>query len=327
MHRAQDHFARGGLAGEPGEHGSVIRFQGIQPEQDGHVAPGQARVPPQALHFRRHPFALLGPVPMDYAAHGRVPQGAPRFQALAQMRGLVPEHAVGVGDDGCGRTVIDFQLEDGHAREMLQRLSDIARIGAPESVNGLIVVPHQEQAWRRAAQQLDQFQLVPRRILEFVHQDPGVTRAQIRKHVGVPIEQADGQGHHVVEGEHARVHEVGPEPHAQSIPRAGQGRGKRRGPFIGPGIPAEGLVEPFLEHFNRRFQSRCLFYPQQPSGPHGGIEKFRVARESQSGPVRYPLVTGPYQTEGEGVEGADAGIGICAWRKGTCVGSITRFRR
>ena len=102
---------------------------------------------------------------------------------------VVVDHIVGRIQDVLGGTVILFQLDDGSIRKNLLEIQDIADVGPPEFVNGLVIVTHHAQIPVFACQKAYQLELRRVGVLILVHHDITKTLLVRFQHIRCPPEQ------------------------------------------------------------------------------------------------------------------------------------------
>ena len=190
--------------------------------QDGDVVPGAAGGMERADGIDDGDGLVLGPgadVELDGGAVGLVGPEA----LVGREPGLVADdEMVGGGQDvvDAAEVLLDGEVARGRGvwragvgmrgrpGEAGVELGEGGEAGAPEAVDGLVVVAHDHDVVgpvRRAAQELDQLDLGDVGVLELVHQDVAVLALPPSKHVGAGLEQAGDQGDLLAEVEEAAL--------------------------------------------------------------------------------------------------------------------------
>ena len=195
--------------------------------QDGDVVPGAAGGMERADGVDDGDGLVLGPgadVELDGGAVGLVgPQAL-----VGREPGLVADdETVGGVQDvvDAAEVLLDGEVARGRGvwragvgmrgrpGEAGVELGEGGEAGAPEAVDGLVVVAHHHDVVgpvRRAAQELDELDLGDVGVLELVHQDVAVLALPPSKDVGAVLEQAGDQGDLLAEVEEAALRDRRP---------------------------------------------------------------------------------------------------------------------
>ncbi len=219
---------------------------GVGPVEDGDVTPPQALVAAQADDLVGHPLGLvvlvLGPVADDLVAGALV--GPERLRLPGDVVG---DDGVGGVEDGLGRAEVLVEGDGGGVRKGLLEVEDVRDVGAPESVDRLVAVPHHHDVAVAAGQLDGQRVLHGVGVLVLVDQDVGEAVAVVLEDVGVLVEEADGVQQQVVE-----VHGVGrqhaPLVEVEDVGDAAVEDGDGGGPELGRALLAGLGLADLAEH-------------------------------------------------------------------------------
>ena len=143
---------------------------------------------------------------LGVVAHDRLAAALLGPQGLRLAHGVVGDHRVGGVEDRLGGAVVLLQHHDGGVGEGLLELQDVADVGAPPPVDGLVAVADDRDLVMDAGEQEDQLVLGPVGVLVLVHQDVAEPLLVVLEHVGAGLQQVDRDQQEVVE-----VHGVGGE--------------------------------------------------------------------------------------------------------------------
>ena len=120
---------------------------------------------------------------------------------LGPPPGVVGDDGVGGVEDRLGGAVVLLQHDDRGVGEGLLETQQVAEVGAPEAVDGLVGVAHHHDVAVLLGQGADEFPLGDVGVLELVDEDVGEAGPPLRRHVGMAAEEVDRRGQQVVEVE------------------------------------------------------------------------------------------------------------------------------
>ena len=171
---------------------------GVGAVEDGQVAPAHLLGAVQVLEPVGHVAGLVGLVVGVVAGdlHPRAPLGP---QLLGQPAGVLGDDGVGRVEDGLGAAVVLLQVHHGGVGEGGLELQDVAPVGPPEGVYGLVGVADHGHLPVLGRQQDHQVVLDPVGVLVLVHQDLGEPLPPAPEHVGMGPQQGHGVAEQVVE--------------------------------------------------------------------------------------------------------------------------------
>ena len=151
----------------------------------------------QALDACHHALGFVFfAVAIDHAHRLALAQFAE--QRLRVELGVGSDHIVGRAQNGAGRAVILFELDDLERRVIDRQPLEVVQRGAAPAVDRLVVVAHRREAPARAHQQLEQLVLRGVGVLVFVHQHMAQGRLPFVAHRGVLLQQLERQADQVV---------------------------------------------------------------------------------------------------------------------------------
>ena len=160
--------------------------------QHGEIVGSEERV---ALHGRSdfvgHPIRLVSVARGSIRQHfPSAPCGLPmRTQHLAGTMRIAGDHLVGSVQNVLSGAVVFFQEHGLDAGELALKLADVADIGAPEAIDGLVGVSHHANVAPPAAKLQDDAVLRRVRVLVFVHQDVLKLVLMPLQHIGMLAKQ------------------------------------------------------------------------------------------------------------------------------------------
>ena len=237
--RAAHDLVRDVVAPERVLEGARLRVGAVE---DRHVAPAPT-LPHPLVHELRHAQPLLLLVLARQEPEGLAPR-ARRPELLARAAPVVGDEVVGGLEDGRRGAVVLLQLEDGGAGEAHLEVEDVAQPRPAPGVDGLVVVPHDEEVAVPARELLDEGHLDAVGVLELVDQDVEEALGVRAERLGLALEELDGAQEEVVEVEGVVALEglvvIGVELRRHALDRvAGQARRLRgRDPLVLPGADA-----------------------------------------------------------------------------------------
>ncbi|GIU91467.1 MAG: hypothetical protein KatS3mg011_0373 [Acidimicrobiia bacterium] len=118
------------------------------------------------------------------------------------------DHRVGGFENGGGGTVVLLEDHDFGVGVVLLEVEDVADVGPPPPVYGLVAVTHHAQVAMSRGELLDEHVLGVVGVLVFVDQDVGETLLVVGQHVVEGAEQLDGDHQQVVEVHRRRRQET-----------------------------------------------------------------------------------------------------------------------
>ena len=179
---------------------------GVGAVEDRHVAPFVGTfvgAPVQVLDLGRQPAPLVVLV-LSVEGDERGAAALLGPQRLGLAHGVVRDDGVGGVEDRLGGAVVLLQDHHGGVREGVLELQDVADVGAPPAVDGLVAVANDRDLVMEAGEEKHQLVLGPVGVLVFVHQDVAKAALVVVEHVGAGLQQVDCHQEEVVE-----VHGVG----------------------------------------------------------------------------------------------------------------------
>ena len=186
--RAQGFFQHARLRVGSVEHGKIPRRCPL-------VQPG--------LHRRGNVLGFLA-FGFTLENHDWISGGCLGEQPLGPPFGVGRNHGIGRAQDVCRRTVVLLQLDHAGAGMVPLEVEDVADIGPPPAVDGLILVAHHRDAAGAAREETHQAVLHAVGVLELVDQNVIEPLGQRGSHRAVGAAQAQGP-----EQKAAEVHRVG----------------------------------------------------------------------------------------------------------------------
>ena len=135
---------------------------------------------------------------------GLGPPGLDGLEALAQAAFVLADHGAGHVQDALVGTVVPLQADYLRPREDFRELQDIPHLGAAETVDGLVVVPHDADIGSSAGQDLEELELGDVGVLVLVDQDDAEALVETVAYRLVVPQDAGGQEDEVAEVHVAR---------------------------------------------------------------------------------------------------------------------------
>ena len=122
-----------------------------------------------------------------------------RPQSLVFPPLVIADDRVGRVQNVAGGTVVLLQLNDLRPRESTLKVQDIADIGSPELIDGLVIVTHHAEVLVLSGQQLNEAELGRVGVLVLIHHDVFEPLLIILQYIGVGAEQIHSLKDQIVE--------------------------------------------------------------------------------------------------------------------------------
>ena len=184
-----------------------LRLEGpeldLGPAEDGEVG-GPRLVQPQELPDLLDRELGLRDLVLEAQEAHPLALSPRRLQGLLVAGGVLPDDGVGRVQDLAGGAVVGLQADDLGPLEIAGEAQDLADVGPPPAVDGLVVVAHHADVPVLAPDLLHDLVLGVVRVLVLVHQEVAVPLPVVRADVLVLAEEAHGLEQQVVEVEGAR---------------------------------------------------------------------------------------------------------------------------